>query len=44
MTPFEIGILIESHRPKQVGGIVENDLYDLHERRNAIIDQGGGVL
>lgn len=44
MTPNEIQILIEAKRPKEVGGIREDELEWMHERRKQLESEGVEVL
>ena len=44
MSPTEVALILESKRPKHVGGIHEDDLADMLERRQQLIDEGVKVL
>ena len=44
MTPAEVGIYLESNRPKHVGGIHEDDIDKMLERRHELESQGVKVL
>ena len=44
MTPTEINLVLESKRPKHVGGIHEDDLADMMQRRRELEDQGFEVI
>lgn len=44
MTPAEVHLLIDSKRPKHVGGIHENDLESMMLRRGELIEKGVKVL
>lgn len=44
MTAREIQVLIEAKRPKQVGGIHEDELERLHKKRQELIESGVKVL
>lgn len=44
MTPSEVGIFLESKRPKYVGNIHEDDIDRMMERREELESQGFEVL
>jgi len=44
MTPAEVHLIIDSKRPRHIGGIHENDLEDMEMRRDELIKQGHKVL
>ena len=44
MTPSEIYLLLDAKRPKHIGGIHEDDIADMMERRQKLIDEGIKVL
>lgn len=44
MTPAELNVLIESKRPKELGGIHEDDIAKMLERRAALEALGMEVL
>lgn len=44
MTPAEIGAFIEVKRPKEVGGIHEDDIENMLCRRDELAAQGYEVL
>ncbi len=43
MTPAEVGRILEYKRPKYVGGIHEDVLYKLHQRRAELIAEGKNI-
>jgi hypothetical protein len=44
MTPAEVALIIDSKRPKHIGGIHEDDYADLLQRRQEMIEKGIKVL
>jgi hypothetical protein len=44
MTPAEVNLLIDSKRPKHIGGIHEDDIANMLNRRQDLIDKGVKVL
>lgn len=44
MTPAEIALVLDSKRPKTIGGIHEDDLADMMQRRHELEQQGIKVL
>ena len=44
MSPTEVFLLLDSKRPKHIGGIHEDDIADMLERRQQLIDEGIKVL
>lgn len=44
MTPDEVNLVIESKRPKTIGGLHESDIDDMIMRREKLREQGIEVL
>lgn len=44
MTPAEVGLLVEFNRPKFIGGIHEDDIERMDQRRAELEAQGIKVL
>jgi|15BtaG_2_1085339.scaffolds.fasta_scaffold00279_23 hypothetical protein len=44
MTPAEVDLVVEAKRPKQVGGLHEDDFYDLLEQREQMEAEGIKVM
>lgn len=44
MTPAEVSLVLDSKRPKTIGGIHEDDLSDIMQRRHELEQQGIKVL
>lgn len=44
MTPKEVGLIVEQNRPKYIGGLHEDDFYNLVERRNKLEKEGVKLL
>ena len=44
MTPAEVGLILEAHRPKVINGIHEDDLDSMLQRRRELEKQGIKVL
>ena len=44
MTPTEVYLILDSKRPKTVGGIHEDDIASMLNRRQELIDKGVKVL
>jgi len=44
MTPAEVNLVLESKRPKTIGGIHEDDLADMMQRRAELEQKGIKVL
>ena len=44
MTPAEVGLILEAHRPKVINGIHEDDFDNMLQRRRELEKQGIKVL
>lgn len=44
MTPSEVAIIVEAKRPKNVGGLHEDDFYALEARRKKLEQEGVKLL
>ncbi len=44
ISPSEVGMYIEAKRDKTIGGMHEDDYYELEERREKLIAEGVNVL
>jgi len=44
MTPAEVGLILEAHRPKVINGIHEDDYDSMLQRRRELEKQGIKVL
>lgn len=44
MSPNEVHLILDAKRPKHVGGIHEDDIANMLNRRQELIDQGVKVL
>jgi len=44
MTPSEVALILDSKRPKTIGGIPEDDVADMLQRRQELIEKGVDVL
>ena len=44
MTPAEVGLILEAHRPKVINGIPEDDFDSMLQRRRELEKQGIKVL
>ncbi len=44
MTPYEVNLVIEANRPKYTGGIHEDDIDRMMERRNELAASGMELL
>lgn len=44
MTPAEVGLILETHRPKEINGIPEDDYDNMIMRRRELEKQGIKVL
>lgn len=44
MTPAEVGAFLEAKRPKEVGGVHEDDIENMLRRREELEAQGYEVL
>ena len=44
MTPAEVGLILEAHRPKMIHGIHEDDFDNMVKRRADLEQQGYKVL
>ena len=44
MTPAEVGLILEAHRPKVIHGIHEDDYDNMLQRRRELEKQGIKVL
>lgn len=44
MTPAEVGLILEAHRPKVINGIHEDDYDSMIQRRRELEKQGIKVL
>jgi len=44
MTPAEVALILDAKRPKTIGGIHENDLSDMMQRRHELEESGVKVL
>lgn len=44
MTPAEVALIVDAKRPKHIGGIHENDLADMLQRRQELSEKGVKLL
>jgi len=44
LTPVEVGLILDAKRPKRIGGIHEDDLSDIMQRRHELEESGVKVL
>lgn len=44
MTPAEVALVLDSKRPKHIGGIHEDDLSDMMQRRHELEQKGMKVI
>ncbi len=44
MSPTEVSMVLEQRRPKTVGGMHEDDFYELEQRREQMMAKGMKVI